>query len=91
MEAKEAAWTAEWTARLVDERTELERQLAEERAARAEAAEAAASSLAEERKSWQQKIDALLEKTRGLLAEKERLEKNIRQEVEVQVQVIQTL
>uniref|UniRef100_A0A0P6E3S4 Uncharacterized protein n=1 Tax=Daphnia magna TaxID=35525 RepID=A0A0P6E3S4_9CRUS len=86
LEAKEAAWTAEWTARLVDERTELERQLAEERAARAEAAEAAASSLAEERKSWQQKIDALLEKTRGLLAEKERLEKNIRQEVEVQVQ-----
>ncbi|XP_057372483.1 rho-associated protein kinase 1-like isoform X2 [Daphnia carinata] len=86
LETKEAAWTAEWTARLVDERAELERQLAEERAARAEAAEAAASSLAEERKSWQQKIDALLEKTRGLLAEKERLEKNFRQEVEVQVQ-----
>ncbi|KAI9561111.1 hypothetical protein GHT06_012067 [Daphnia sinensis] len=86
LETKEAAWTAEWTARLVDERAELERQLAEERAARAEAAEAAASSLAEERKSWQQKIDALLEKTRGLLAEKERLEKNIRQEVEAQVQ-----
>jgi hypothetical protein len=88
LEAKEAAWRAEWSARLVDERTELERQLAEERAARSEAAETAVSSLAEERRTWQQQMDVLLEKTRYLLAEKERLDKNIRQEVDTQVQVL---
>ena len=87
MEAKEADWRAEWTARLEEERRELERQLAEEKAARAEAAEAAVASLADERRTWQQRIDVLLEKTRYLLAEKERLDKNIRQEVETQVQV----
>jgi len=38
LEAKEDAGRAEWTARLVEERAELERQLAEERAARAVAA-----------------------------------------------------
>ena len=87
LEAKEADWRAEWTARLEEERRELERQLAEEKAARAEAAEAAVASLADERRTWQQRIDVLLEKTRYLLAEKERLDKNIRQEVETQVQV----
>lgn len=87
MEAKEAAWRAEWTARMVEERAELERQLCEERAARAEAAEAAVAVVSEERRIWQQKIDVLLEKKRNLLAEKERLDKNIRQEVDNQVQV----
>ena len=87
MEAKEAAWRAEWSGRLVEERADLERQLAEEREARCEAAETAVSSMADERRSWQQQIDVLLEKTRYLLAEKERLDKNIRQEVDTQVQV----
>ncbi|XP_046633489.1 putative uncharacterized protein DDB_G0271606 isoform X2 [Daphnia pulicaria] len=86
LEAKEAAWRAEWTARMVEERAELERQLCEERAARAEAAEAAVAVVSEERRIWQQKIDVLLEKKRNLLAEKERLDKNIRQEVDNQVQ-----
>lgn len=87
MEAKEAAWRAEWTARLEEERADLERQLAEEKAGRVEAARTAAASLADERRTWQQRIDVLLERTTHLLAEKERLEKNIRQEVEAQVQV----
>lgn len=87
LEAKESVWRAEWTARLEEERQELERQLAEEKAAQAAAAEAAVASLADERRTWQQRIDVLLEKTRYLLAEKERLEKHIRQEVETQVQV----
>ena len=87
LEAKEDAWRAEWTARLVEERAELERQLAEERAARAEAAATAVAAMSEERRTWQQKIDALLEKKRNLMAEKERLDKNFRQEVDNQVQV----
>ena len=87
LEAKETAWRAEWNDRLVKERAELERQLNEERAARSQAAETAVSSMADERRTWQQQIDVLLEKTRYLLAEKERLEKNIRQEVDTQVQV----
>ena len=87
LEAKETAWRAEWNDRLVKERAELERQLNEERAARCQAAETAVSSMADERRTWQQQIDVLLEKTRYLLAEKERLEKNIRQEVDTQVQV----
>ncbi len=87
LEAKESAWRVEWTARLEEERQELERQLAEEKAAQAAAAEAAVASLADERRTWQQRIDVLLEKTRYLLAEKERLDKHIRQEVETQVQV----
>lgn len=86
LEAKETAWRAEWNDRLVKERAELERQLNEERAARCQAAETAVSSMADERRTWQQQIDVLLEKTRYLLAEKERLEKNIRQEVDTQVQ-----
>lgn len=87
LEAKEAAWRAEWSGRLAEERSELERQLADERAARCKAAETAVSSMADERRIWQQQMDVLLEKTRYLLAEKERLEKNIRQEVDTQVQV----
>lgn len=87
MEAKEAAWRAEWTARLEEERADLERQLAEEKAERAQVAQAAAASLADERRTWQQRIDVLLEKTTHLFAEKDRLEKNIRQEVDAQVHV----
>lgn len=85
MEAKEAAWREEWTNRLQEERAVLERQLAEEKAARQEAAEAAAASLADERRTWQQRIDILLERSSHLFAEKERLDKNIRQEVDAQV------
>ena len=87
LEAKEAAWRAEWSARLAEERAELERQLAEEKAAHEEAARAAAATLADERRMWQQQIDVLSEKARYLLSEKERLDRNIRQEVDTQVQV----
>jgi hypothetical protein len=78
LEAKEDAGWTEWTARLVEERAELERQLAEEKVARAEAAASAVAAMAEERRSSQQKIDALLEKKRNLMSEKERLDKNFR-------------
>ena len=82
LEAKEAAWGAELSTRLEAERAEFDRRLAE-RETEAEAART------EERRTWQAQMDGLLKKANHLLADKERLEKNIRQQVDARVQVNQ--
>ena len=83
METKEAAWRAELNSRLEEERCESERRLAQLQ----QTFEAIRS---EERQTWQQRLDVLVQKTAQLLADKERLEKNIRQEVDARVQVKKT-
>lgn len=80
LEAREAAWGAELSTRLEEERAEFARRLAE-REAETEAART------EERRTWQAQMDDLLKKANHLLADKERLEKNIRHEVDARVQV----
>ena len=80
MEAKEAAWRAELSSRLEEERCESERRLTEVQAS-------FEATRNEERQTWQQRLDVLIQKTAQLLADKERLEKSIRQEVDARVQV----
>lgn len=88
MEVKEAAWGAELSTRLEEERSELARRLAErDDLKEKEKQEAIEAVRTEERTAWQQQLDELVKRADQLHAEKERLEKTIRQEVDARVQV----
>lgn len=88
MEAKEAAWRAEMETRLSEERHDAERRLAEIALRHGVEWRAAEASRNDERLRWQRTVDELAQSAKDALAEKERLEKNIRLEVENQVQVL---
>jgi len=88
LEVKEAAWGAELSTRLEEERSELARRLAErDDLKEKEKQEAIEAVRTEERTAWQQQLDELVKRADQLHAEKERLEKTIRQEVDARVQV----
>lgn len=87
LEVKEAAWGAELSTRLEEERSELARRLAErDDLKEKEKQEAIEAVRTEERTAWQQQLDELVKRADQLHAEKERLEKTIRQEVDARVQ-----
>ena len=87
MDAKEAAWRAEAEARLAEERETAERQLADEKLRHADQVRELGVLHEDDRLKWQRQVDDLMRRVNEVLADKERLEKNVRQEVENQVQV----
>lgn len=87
MDAKEAAWRAEAEARLAEERETAERQMADEKLRHADQVRELGVLHEDDRLKWQRQLDDLMRRVNEVLADKERLEKNVRQEVENQVQV----
>jgi len=76
-ETKELAWRNE-TSRLVEQ---------ERFKTLSDAEQQWEATRQDERLVWQQRVDALLQKVAVLVAEKEKMEKNILQEVESRIQV----
>ena len=87
MEAKDAVWRSELEARLAEAKQAADGRLGEEKLRHAEELRKAEVSRNEERQTWQKRVDALVQQANEAIAEKERLEKNVKQEVENQVQV----
>lgn len=88
MAANEAAWRAEADSRSAEARRAADGRLSEAESRHADALRQAEASLAEERLAFQRRLDALAHRADEAVAEKERLEKTVKQEVENQVQVL---